>query len=92
MTKEHEPSDPYYQHDELLGEADVLGEQRGLHLRVHLAEEPYTESQEIFTLKHHSGTRTYVHAKPYILVPDIRLTVALSPRFPYPEVASKPGA
>ncbi len=84
--------DPYFQHDELLGEAPLPGGQWGIHLRLHVADEPYTEPQEIFPLQHQRGRRTYVQAKPYILEPDIRLTVALSPRFPYPEVATRPGA
>ena len=79
MREQHEEQpDPYYQHDELLGEAPLRGTMAGIHLQLHLAQERYTERHEIFPLQHPRGTRTYVHAKPYILEPDIRLTVALS--------------
>ena len=87
-----ERADPYYQHDALLGEAPIQGRDTGIHLRLHVADEPSTEPQELFPLRHQRGTRTYVHAKPYLLEPDVRLTVALAPRVPAPEAASRPGA
>lgn len=72
-------ADPYYQHDELIGHAVIEGQLRALSLRVHTAAERYKEPQEIFPLRRESGTRLYVHAKPSILLPDVRVTVGLAP-------------
>jgi hypothetical protein len=50
--------------------------------KVHQSEERYslqkaeTDIEPITTLR---GTRTYIHMKPFVLVPDIRLTVGLYP-------------
>ncbi len=72
-------ADPYYQHDELIGHAVIEGQMRALSLRTHVASEPYQQPQELFPLRRESGTRIYVHAKPSILLPDVRVTVGLSP-------------
>lgn len=50
-----------------------------IRMKLHQAEEPIFRHEELFPLAQHTGTRTYFHAKPYVLVPDITLTVALSP-------------
>ncbi|HEV2124857.1 MAG TPA: hypothetical protein VGW38_19080, partial [Chloroflexota bacterium] len=55
------------------------GQLRALSLRTHVAAEPYQAPQELFPLRRQSGTRIYVHAKPSILLPDVRVTVGLSP-------------
>jgi len=50
--------------------------------KVHLAQERYNKSDvdlEIVPLKTRSGTCTYFHMKPFVLVPDMLLTVGLYP-------------
>lgn len=48
--------------------------------RIHTQDERYAERHEIFSLSTPRGQRTYVHRQPYILEPDIRLTLALTPQ------------
>jgi hypothetical protein len=59
----------------------VAWQRYALRLQVHLAEEVYrrSEGQEIIPFKQPRGVRMYVHAKPYVLIPDIRLGVRLFP-------------
>lgn len=57
-----------------------------IRLKLHQSEERFTRHEELFPLTQHTGTRSYFHAKPYILVPDIRLTVGLFPQ-PRPDGA-----
>jgi hypothetical protein len=77
-------AEPYYQHECYLGDVPLPGVSHppgcpvGLHLRLHVAEEAYRGRRELVPLRHAAGTRVYVHAKPYVLVPDYRLTVALT--------------
>jgi hypothetical protein len=76
---EHE-DEPYWQDDRLIGEARIHGEQASIRLRVHLAQEDYYGRDELIRLRHPTGTRTYVHGRPYVLVPDITLTMATYPQ------------
>ena len=58
------------------------GEPRIVRARVHLNEETYhldALDREIVPVAAPTGTRTYVHLQPYLVMPDIRLTVALTP-------------
>jgi hypothetical protein len=77
-------AEPYYQHEVYLGDVSLPGVSHpperpvGLHLRLHVAEEPYRGGRELVPRRHAAGTRVYVHAKPYVLVPDCRLTIALT--------------
>lgn len=50
--------------------------------KLHEQEERYRQalSEEIVPLRHQRGLRTYVHAKPYLLVPDITLDIRTYPR------------
>ena len=66
-------ANPYFQHDELIGHALVEGELRALCLRLHVATERYARPQELFPLRRDSGTRSYVHARPYTPIPQLRL-------------------
>ena len=72
----HEP--PYWQSYVAIGEAPIQGERTPLRMRLHTVEEGYRERQELVPLKHPKGRRLYLHGRPYILLPDIRLTVALA--------------
>lgn len=74
--------DPSWTDDLLLGEAVLLGERRAIRLRLHQAQERYhrRDGAELVPLSEATGERLYVHAKPYLLVPDITLAVELSPR------------
>src|SRR5579859_3084898 len=80
MTSEHEPiQPPYWTIDEAIGEARFWGEAWTLRLAAHTANERYQRGHsELVPLTAARGTRTYVHAQPYILVPDIRLTAELA--------------
>jgi hypothetical protein len=78
--REREPDDPYYQHEHFIGEVPIQGRPTGLHLRIHTQDEPYRGRHEIYPVSAPRGTRTYIHAKPYVLEPDIRLTVGLYQR------------
>jgi hypothetical protein len=69
--REHD-TDPYWTDDFLLAEAPVQGEPSAVRLRLHRAE-------ELVPLAHRTGTRAYVHAKPYVLEPELTLSVGLYP-------------
>jgi hypothetical protein len=70
-------TDPYWGRDTEIGSAIIDGEPYGLRLKLHESREPYTESHEIVPVARR-GERTYYHARPYILLPDIRLTATLT--------------
>ncbi len=72
-------SSPYFGHDELIGDVVLAGEPYGLRLELHESEERFRGHTELFPLRQRTGTRRYVHAKPYVLEPEITLTVDLSP-------------
>jgi hypothetical protein len=70
---------PFWQYDEEIGEGCFFGEQATIRLKVHVSEEHYhrSEGDEIVPLRHNSGTRVYVMARPYILEPDYQISVSL---------------
>lgn len=76
--------DPYYQHEAYVGDVALPGvsypRERpvGLHLRLHVAEEPYADPPPFLPIRQRRGRRVYVHARPYALVPEYRLTIALT--------------
>jgi len=70
---------PYWQVDQQLGEIALLGEQYSLRLKLHQSEEPFSRSDRLVPLSVKRGTRTYFQAKPYVLEPDVRLTVGFYP-------------
>jgi len=70
--------DPYWQEDVAIGDGRFYrGETYTIRLRLHTSTERYAARHEIVPLSQPATTRTYVHAKPYIIVPDITLTVGL---------------
>ncbi len=82
MREREHQDDPYWQHDLLLGEAFLEGEPHTIRARLHVAEEHYatSTSREIIPLAQPRGTRSYVLLRPYLLVPDITITVGLFPQ------------
>ena len=82
MTEQEQPHDEYWNHDEQIGEVSLWrGERSALRLKAHVADEIYrlSEGEEIIPLTQPRGVRGYVHAKPYVLIPDIRLELQLFP-------------
>jgi hypothetical protein len=71
--------DPYWTHSVILGEGEVERHKSLIRLHVHRSEERYEDSVEnLFPISSHRGNRTYFHAKPYILIPNITLTIELT--------------
>jgi len=76
--KEHEADiTPYWQADVEIGEASFQGRPTPVYLRVHESHEHYSHRTDLIPLHHPYGTRTYIHARPYILIPHITLTAEL---------------
>ncbi len=81
MTHPEHESDPYWQNDLAIGEAAFYrGETYTIRMRLHHATERASRRYEIVPLSDAVRERVYLHGKPYILVPDITLIVALAPR------------
>ena len=79
---EREPAElPYWHIDEAIGEVVLWGEPWTLRVTAHLADEPYRRGSqtELVPLMADRGTRTWVQTRAYILVPDLRPTVAVDP-------------
>lgn len=73
---EHAP-ESYWQEDVSIGELEFQERHYPLWMRLHRSQETYHEHRELVPLAETTGERLYLHAKPYILVPDLRLTVAV---------------
>ncbi len=79
MASPERERDSYWQDDVALGEAAFFrGGTYTVRMRLHTATERFTGRHEIVPLAHPTGERVYVHGKPYILVPDLTLTVDLA--------------
>lgn len=76
---EREPA-PYWHEDVAIGEGRFYRDIYTIRARLHTETERFSRRDEIIPLSEPTGRRVYVHAKPYILLPDITLTVALSER------------
>lgn len=86
---EHEP-DPYWQEDIAIGEGRLFrGETYTIRMRLHIETERFHRHHEIVPLSETRGERVYIHGKPYILVPDITLSIGL---YPQPEPTGAIGA
>ncbi len=85
MRAQQRERDPYWTEDVGLFEGRFRythGEPRIVRARMHRSEETYrldALDREIVPVAAPTGTRTYVHLQPYLVVPDIRLTVDLAP-------------
>jgi hypothetical protein len=72
-------SDPYWTHNLILGEGNVEKHESLIRLHLHRSEETYEHSIEnLFPISSRRGNRTYFHAKPYILLPRMTLTIGLT--------------
>ncbi len=76
-SPEREPV-PYWQDDVAIGEGRFYRDTYSIRMRLHTETERFSRRDEIIPLSEPTGLRVYVHAKPYILLPDITLTVALT--------------
>jgi hypothetical protein len=71
--------DPYWTHNLILGEGDVERHKSSIRLHLHQSEETYEDSIEhLFPISARWGDRIYFHAKPYILIPKMTLTIGLT--------------
>jgi hypothetical protein len=79
--RKHESPDRYWRDDVLVGEIPLPDGSALLRLRRHQSEEAYhgRNIAELISLSQSTGMRSYVHAKPYVLEPEITLTIGLSP-------------
>src|SRR5687768_14631132 len=77
------PEDDFWTHDHQIGEGVFYRNAHAIRLKLHMAAERFDQSgdPEIIPLEHKRGERLYFLAKPYILVPDIRVSVNV---YPYP--------
>jgi hypothetical protein len=77
-----EDPDPFWQFDEAIGEGRFFDEQATIRLKAHVSEEAYHrgEGDEIVPLHTKKGTRIYVMARPYILIPDYTFAIGMYPQ------------
>jgi hypothetical protein len=71
-------TDPYWTHNLVLGDGDVQGHKSLIRLHLHRSEEAFHHAESLFPIPSEKGYRTYFHAKPYILIPRMTLTVGLT--------------
>ncbi len=70
--------DDYWQHHDIaIGEARFWRGEYTVRLKVHESAETRGGSIDLLPPRGYRGERLYFHAKPYILLPDVRLTVGL---------------
>jgi hypothetical protein len=78
MQQPHD-TDPYWTHNIILVEGAVQGHNSLIRLHLHQSKEPAYRDESLFPIAVKRGdTRTSFHAKPYILIPKITLTVGLT--------------
>ena len=73
-----EHPEPYWHDDIGVVEVELGGDRYPLRMAVHRSREQYRDHRELVLLKQPSGERLYLHARPYILIPDLRLTVEIA--------------
>jgi hypothetical protein len=72
-------TDSYWTHNVILGEGDVERHKSLIKLHLHQSEEPFPISSYRRGERPPRGAkRIYFHAKPYILIPNITLTIGLT--------------
>ena len=81
MREREVEQDPYWTDDIFVGEVRLPRETALVRLRLHESEEVYhgRNIAELVPLSQSTGSRSYVHAKPYVREPEITLTLGLSP-------------
>jgi hypothetical protein len=71
--------DAYWTRNLVIGEGDIQGNKSLIRLHLHRSEERAYHSKSLFPITTKRGdTRTYFHAKPYILLPQMTLTIGLT--------------
>jgi hypothetical protein len=78
--------DPHWTDTLILGEGDVEKQKSLIRLHLHRSEEPFYHHEELFPISSHrrgerpprGAKRIYFHAKPYILIPKMTLTIGLT--------------
>jgi hypothetical protein len=76
----------YWTHNPVIGEGDIQGHNFLIRLHLHRSIEPYYHHEELFPIASHrrgerlphGAKRTYFHAKPFILLPQMTLTIGLT--------------
>jgi hypothetical protein len=72
-------SDPYWTHNLILGEGNVEKHESLIRLHLHQSEERAYHNESLFPIAVKRGdTKIYFHAKPYILIPRMTLTIGLT--------------
>jgi hypothetical protein len=71
--------DSYWTHNLVIGEGDVQGQNSLIRLHLHRSEERAYHDESLFPITVKRGdTKTYFHAKPYILIPRMTLSIGLT--------------
>jgi hypothetical protein len=78
MSNQHHEIDTYWNSNLVIGEGEIEGKRSLIRLKLHRSDDKYYSPHELFPLSSRRGQLVYFHAKPYILIPKITLTVALS--------------
>jgi hypothetical protein len=86
MRTQHDTFDTYWNSNKVIGEGEIEGKSSLIRLRVHRSPEQYFDGDSLIKLSNRKGARIYFHAKPYILIPDMTLTIATYPQ-PAPDGA-----
>ena len=76
MNTQHYEFDDYWNSNQVLGDGSIEDDRTLIRLKLHRSQERYFHQEELFPIATSPGTRTYFHAKPYILIPDMTLTFA----------------
>jgi hypothetical protein len=77
--KQTTDTDPYWIHNFMLGEGEVEKQKSLIRLHLHRSEERAYHEESLFPIAVKRGdTKTYLHAKPYILIPQMTFTVGLT--------------
>jgi hypothetical protein len=76
---QYTPDLAYWTHNLILGEGNVERQKSLIQLHIHRLEEMYEHTiDELFPFTTRRGNRSYFHAKPYILIPNMTLTIGLT--------------
>jgi hypothetical protein len=71
--------DSYWTHNLVIGEGDIQGHTSLICLHLHRSEERAYYEESLFPISVKRGdTKTYFHAKPYILIPQMTITIGLT--------------
>ena len=73
------PEDPFWTDDVQIGQGHFWRSDYAIRLKAHVTTERYRQPQEIVPGLAAEGERVYVLAKPYVLVPDVTVTVGMYP-------------